>query len=519
MVEKQTSDPTAVPAISCEAINKSYAGVRVLSDFACRIEPGHVLALLGENGSGKSTFIKVLAGVISPDSDSGKITIGGEELAFGTPHSSFDLGCRFVHQDLGLVVDLSVEDNMLLVAGFRTRLGAIRRRVNRASVRADLQRVGLDVDPRAMVRDLSPAQRTGVAVARALHTEEGMPMPRVLVLDEPTATLPDDEVQRLMETVRTAQGAGIGIIYVTHRLDEVFELDGTVTVLRDGVRVADQPARELDKRAVVELMAGERLSKELAATSRRTPTLGEDVLVVRGAQGASVQHADLTVRAGEIVGVAGITGSGREALLPLLFGGLRRESGEVRVNGRAVRPGRTGAAVAAGLGYLPPDRKVAGFADLSVTDNATMADLDTFASPFRIRRKAERKVAEEWTARMAVRPAHATGLLLSNLSGGNQQKVLFAKWLRLGLAAFLLDDPTQGVDVNAKALLHQQLVAAADEGLATVVASTDYDELASLCDRVLIFRKGRIAEELTGSDVTVRAITHACVESEKKVLT
>jgi ribose transport system ATP-binding protein len=505
-------------ALSCTGVTKSYAGVRVLNNFECSIAPGAVHALLGENGSGKSTFIKILAGVVTPDVGQGEVGIGGAELSFGSPASSFALGCRFVHQDLGLIGDLSVMDNILMVAGFATRGGAIRGRACRSAVRADLERVGLDVDPCTLVRDLSPATKTGVAVARAMHPNPDAP-PTVLVLDEPTATLPDDEVQRLMGVIRVAQARGIGILYVTHRLDEIFEIGGTVTVLRDGVRITTKPVTELDKRTLIGLMAGSELAAELTEDAARTAATGTPALEVRGVSGGSVEQATLTVHRGEVVGIAGVTGSGRESILPVLFGGVRRRGGDVVVDGTPLPSFRPQRAVRAGVGYLPPDRKAAGgFVDLTVEENATIADLRAFSSPWRLNRKAERAHAHDWTRRMDVRPEHALHLPLSSLSGGNQQKVLFAKWLRLGLRVFLLDEPTQGVDVNAKALLHRQLVSAAETGVATVIASTDVDELAALCDRVLIFRKGRVAAELRGKDVNARVISRACLETDSEVL-
>ena len=507
----------AGPALRCRGVSKSYAGNRVLTSFEMSIGRGEVHALLGENGSGKSTFIKILAGVVAPDAG-GEVVVAGRELTFGSPAASADLGVRFVHQDLGLVSELSVLDNMLLVSGFATgRLGSIRTRACTARVRENLDRIGLDVDPRTLVGDLSPASRTGVAVARALDSADGV-TPYVLVLDEPTATLPDDEVLRLLDVVRGAQANGLGILYVTHRLDEVFDLGGTVTVLRDGHRIATQPSTELSKKSVIALMAGEELTSELSDDARREATAGAERLVVRDVCGASVDQASFTVRSGEIIGIAGITGSGREALLPLLFGSLPRDAGEVLVDGDRLPAARPGAAVAHGMGYVPPDRKIGGFAALSVQENATIARLRPFSSRLRIRRGAERTEAQAWTERMDVRPAGALDRPFSSLSGGNQQKVLFAKWLRLGLKVFLLDEPTQGVDVNAKALLHRHLVAAAEEGLATLVASTDVDELAALCDRILVFRQGRIAAELEGAQVTSRTIALACVESETKVL-
>jgi ribose transport system ATP-binding protein len=232
-------------ALTCARVTKSYAGARVLDDFAFVVNRGEVHALVGENGSGKSTLIKVLAGVVVPDEADTVVEVGGVRLRFGSPESSRDLGCRFIHQDLGLINDLSVMDNVLMIAGYPTRAGAIRQRAALEEVRVDLDRIGLNVDPRERVGNLSPATRTGVAVARALRPSAGPA--RLLVLDEPTATLPDDETARLFEIVEGARTSGLGILYVTHRLDEVFQLCGSVTVLRDGRRITTQPVAGLDK--------------------------------------------------------------------------------------------------------------------------------------------------------------------------------------------------------------------------------------------------------------------------------
>jgi ribose transport system ATP-binding protein len=501
------------PALTCTALSKSYAGTRVLDSFECSVAAGAVLALIGENGSGKSTLIKTLAGVVSPDPGSGPVCIGGEELSFGSPESSLALGCRFVHQDLGLINQLSVLDNMLLVSGFPTRIGSIRARASRAVVKADLARVGLEIDPSTLVGELSPAIKTGVAVARAMRPVADVPV-RLLVLDEPTATLPDDEVGRLMSIVTRARQSGIGILYVTHRLEEVFELGGTVTVLRDGKQVVTRPLADLDKRQIVNLMTGAELASEMSEDADRRAAPGAPRLVVHGLRGGPVAEVSFTVCGGEIVGIAGITGSGREAVLPMLFGGQSREAGSVLVGEDKVPGGRPDLAVTLGVGYLPPDRKTTGgFLTLTVAENTTIANLRSFSSAAFINRKAERALAKEWTERMGVRPAHALDLPLANLSGGNQQKVLFGKWLRLGLRVFLLDEPTQGVDVNAKALLHRQLISAAEEGLAAVVASTDLEELVAICDRVLVMRNGRIVADLYNQELTESAISQACLES------
>lgn len=504
-------------ALSCAGLSKSYAGHRVLDSFSCKLAGGDVLALLGENGSGKSTFIKSLAGVVTPDADSSPVEIGGRRLSFGSPESSRALGCRFVHQDLGLVEDLSVLDNMLMVAGYPTRWGTIRKQQSLREVRADLERVGLRVDPAALVKTLSPATRTGVAVARALRPVAGNSA-RLLVLDEPTATLPDDEVERLLDVVRRTQQSGVGVVYVTHRLDEVFELGGHVTVLRDGRQVADGPVAATSMSELVSLMAGSELELELSEDATRRHASGPVRLETSRVRGATVEDVSLTVSAGEIVGVAGITGSGRESLLSLIFGGTPRAAGDVRVDGRSLPAGRPNRAVRDGLGYLPPDRKTqGGVLGLSVSENLTLVDLHQFSSPFRINRRRERAEVLGWTERLAVRPADAPERPLGSLSGGNQQKVLLGKWLRVKSPVLLVDEPTQGVDVGAKAMLHRQLVAAASEGLAVLVASTDLDELVALCDRVLIMRGGKVAREIPREHLSVGVLSQASLDSESEL--
>jgi ribose transport system ATP-binding protein len=503
-------------ALACARVNKSYAGTRVLNDFSLEINQGEVHALIGENGSGKSTLIKVLAGVLVPDEGDAVVEIGGARLNFGSPESSRDIGCRVIHQDLGLINDLSVMDNVLLPAGYPKRAGAIRGRVALEQVRVDLERLGLDVDPREHVGNLSPTTQTGVAVVRALRLSAAPA--RLLILDEPTATLPEDETARLFEIIESARMSGLGILYVTHRLHEVFQICASVTVLRDGSPITTQPVAELDKRKLFSLMAGVELAAEMRADAKRTPQTSRERMVVHNVAGGSVRDASMTVHAGEIVGIAGITGSGRESILPLLFGAQRREAGEVWVDGQPLPSGRPDQVVQFGVGYLPPDRKTsAGFVGLSVRENLTIADLRPISSPWRVRRKAERNEVLDWTSRMQVRPENSGELLLASLSGGNQQKVLFGKWLRLGLSVFLLDEPTQGVDVNAKAALHRQLIEATNSGLAAVIASTDFEELATLCDRILIFRGGRIVEHLAKGNVTAAAVSHACMQSDPEM--
>jgi len=504
-------EQSTTPALDVVGVSKSFTRTRALADFSLSIAPGEVHALLGQNGSGKSTLIKVLSGYHEPDAG-GVVRVGGEELHFGAPVHSYRLGCRVVQQDLGLVPGLSVLDNMALTSGFPTLAGTIRPRASLEQARADLRKLNLEIDPRTPVSKLTASQRTGVAVARALRDDPDHP-PRLLILDEPTATLPVDEVDSLLSMVERMASTGVGVLYVTHHLGEVFRVGHRLSVLRDGVVVGSGPVSAFDHASLVDMLVGAVLAQEESeARAERSlgPATGQApaVLEVSDLRGGVVAGVSLTVAAGEIVGIAGLQGSGRDDLLPRVFGSAPRTGGSVRVAGEELRDGRPDLAIGRGVAYLAPDRKTSGgVMNMTARENLTMPDLSPFWKGLRLRRKLERQRTIEWFQRLDVRPGTAYEQELAIFSGGNQQKILFGKWLSQGPTVFLLDEPTQGVDVGAKADLHRELRAAAAEGAAVVVSSSDLEELADLCHRVLVLIDGRIASELTGAEVTEAQIT------------
>jgi ribose transport system ATP-binding protein len=490
-------------------LSKTFGTKTVLDAFNMELQPGEIHVVLGQNGSGKSTLIKILSGYHVPD-DGGAVLIGGQPLEFGSSRSSYRLGCRFVHQDLALVSGLSVLDNLFVSGSYPTTAATIRRREARKRAKAALGNLGLDMDPESDVATLRPAERTGVAVARALLAAEDV-KPHVLVLDEPTATLPDNEVDRLLSTLRSVAASGVAIIYVTHHLDEVAEFAHRVSVLRDGRLVSTRPIAGLDRQQLVHDMIGERLEAvERLAQAQHRERFGSPILSVEDLRAGPLRGIGLEAWAGEITGLCGLTGSGREVVLGAIFGATARDEGSVRISGEPLPPGRPDAAIRAGVAYLSPDRRASGAVmDMSARDNLTLANLKAFWRKLNLWSKLETAEAESWFEWLEVRPRDGVKLPLSSFSGGNQQKVLFAKWLRLSPRLLLMDEPTQGVDVGAKAELHRRVLAAAAMGAAVVISSTDLDELSTLCDRVLFIRNGAVTTELVGADITRASVSRS----------
>jgi ribose transport system ATP-binding protein len=507
------------PALEARNLGKAFGGVYALRDVSLTVGAGEIHAFLGENGSGKSTFIKVLSGYHRPDAG-GAVTIGGREMHLGSPKSAHEVGCRFVHQDLGLIDESSIADNLSLGTGFPTRLGTINDRSARRRAAEDLSRIGLDVDPRRKVAELSPAVKTGVAVARALSAAgEGEDPVRLLVMDEPTATLPENEVRDLLEIVRRVAATGVGVLYVTHRIDEVFEIADNATVLRDGSVVATEPVSALDRRSLVALLVGSEFDEVRAASEALPPASASALLRVEEIETDMLAGVSFEVAPGDIVGIAGITGSGRESILSTIFGAGRRDDGKVIVDGAelpALDPRR---AMSMGVAYLPADRKKSGgMMSLSARENLTLADLKPLWRRMKIGRRSEEAEVGRWFDRLDIRPSRGFEYPFSALSGGNQQKVLFAKWLRRGPRVILLDEPTQGVDIGAKRELHGLLLDAAKSGAAVVVSSSDVDELAVLCHRVLVLRGGELVASLSKSRLSVGSIARESLGAEGEVV-
>jgi len=504
------------PALSVRGLSKSFGPQRALDGLDLDIAPGEIHALLGQNGSGKSTFVKLLAGYHKPDPGS-TAAVAGRPFEVGSAVAARDAGLRFVHQNLGLIETMAVSDNFRLEGGAGW-LAPLRRRTERADASKALADLGYGhIDPTTRVSALVEAERTAVALARALQHFEHVPL---LVLDEPTASLPGPEVERLFEALRGIAARGTAILFISHHLEEVFALADRATVLRDGKKVATATVADLTHDELVELLLGRQLLEAVALHDRigdeESATLAPR-LVVRDVFGETVDGVDLTVQPGHVLGVAGITGSGREELAGLLAGRLPR-GGSVEVDGRVVPPGDPRRSVDLGVCTVPADRAAqALLPKATVRENMTLGDLSPFWRTGRLRKRDERKECSRWVERLDVRPAQPEKAV-TELSGGNQQKVVMARWLRCTPAVLILDEPTQGVDIGSKADIHRLVEEATSGGAAVVVCSTDDDELARLATEVVVLRRGRVAVRLTGADITAERIEEEQLRPEAPVV-
>jgi ribose transport system ATP-binding protein len=487
-------DGGVIPVVRAVGVRKEFTGQVALDGVSLDVLPGQVHALVGTNGSGKSTLVKVLAGVYA--ADGGEVLVGGEPVGHLTPARATELGLRFIHQDPALFPEQTVRDNISIGSRFRASRGLrVDDKGERAAALAALRAIGVDtIDPDARLGELSQSQRTMVAVARAVQDLQAGAAIRLLVLDEPTASLPEDEANRVFQVIRDVAAHGIGVIYISHDLQTLLALADHVTVLRDGKLAASRSATGLSGSELAQLMVGDVVMRT-QATGTRTP--GPVVLTCRDLRGGRLQSTSLQVRAGEIVGVAGLLGSGRSTMLRMISGGQPREGGEVLVGDVPVPSGRPGKAVAAGIAYVPEDRrKQAGFATMTMRENITAGALGSVSSPLRIDERAERDEITALLDEFDVKPRDAEREFRL-FSGGNQQKGIIARCARLAPGVLLLDEPTQGVDVRARAQIHDSIRLLAERGTAVVVVSSDFGEVLDLADRVVVMRQGAVKAVVT----------------------
>ncbi|MFO1144132.1 MAG: sugar ABC transporter ATP-binding protein [Amaricoccus sp.] len=490
------------PFFRMEGISKRYGGVRALEGASLPVTAGRIHAILGENGAGKSTLIKIMAGVVAPDE--GRMLRDGQEVRFPSPAAANAAGIACIFQELSLVPDLSVADNIAISDPPR-RFGLIDARRQRLLAEEALARAGAtDIHPRALVKDLPLSRRQLVEIAKALARN-----PRILILDEATSALTAADVRRVFEVLKRLRAEGMALLYISHRMQEITELADECSVFRNGRHVATYPAGSRSDAEVVEMMIGREVSSVFppkpAPVSLDTPPAVE----VRGLGWTErLRDVSLAIRPGEVVGLGGLDGQGQRELLLALFGVLRGMSGEVRVAGRPVTI--TGPARARepdiGMALIPEDRKTEGLMlPMSVRDNLSLASLDRLAPTGVIDRAAEADANARMAKLVDIRAA-SLDIPVGALSGGNQQKVVIAKWLMREPRIILLNDPTRGIDVGTKQELYQLLGRLADAGAAILFYSTDYAELIGCCQRVLVMYDGRIRHEFAGDGITEHAL-------------
>jgi ABC-type sugar transport system ATPase subunit len=478
-----------VPLLEGNGVDKAYPGVQALAGVDFNLEPGEVHALLGENGAGKSTLMKVIGGTVLPDA--GEISLEGDALELGSPERARSFGIAIVYQELSLVPSLSVAENVLLGRWPTTRFGAVDWKGLHRIAGEQLDRIGFDIDPRAQVRSLGMAERQLVEIVKALSNKV-----RVLLLDEPTSALSERESERLFAIIDDLRASGVGIVYVSHRLSEVLRIADRITVLRDGRTVGTVDSSDVSETDLARMMVGREMSSDMAAERRPDRRSGEPALEVRGlARPPRLKPIDLEVGAGEVVAVFGLVGAGRTRLARTLFGLEPPAAGSIRVFGNALRSGSPVDSIAAGLGYLGEDRAMGVVPRMKVVENVTLASLDRLARGPVLDSDRERALAGNYVRDLDIK-ASSLDQLAETLSGGNQQKVVLARWLCTNSRVLILDDPTRGIDVGAKEEVFRLVRGLASEGMAILYLTSEIKEAKALADRILVMSAGRVVRSM-----------------------
>jgi ribose transport system ATP-binding protein len=477
--------------LTVEQISKSFGPVCALRDVSIEVRPHEVVGLIGENGAGKSTLMRILAGTVRPDH--GTIRINGARVTLRDSRHAKACGIAMVFQEQSLLLNMSIAENIYLAQeGEFMRMGLLDKRRMNAAARTHLARVGLDVDPHKQAGELTFAARQMVELAKALALEERTTAPLTIFLDEPTSVLESRDIGILFDRMRALKSRA-SFIFVSHRLDEVLEISDRVYVMKDGAVVAERPAHGATVPELHAMMVGRELHSGYYREDRQGSPDSEPVLEARDLTVRGVfQSVDFTLRRGEVLGIAGVIGSGREELMRTLFGFLPQTAGVLKVNGREVVLRSPTEAVAAGIGYIPRERRVEGLVmDLSVAVNMTLANLDVAMTHNIIDRARERSIAKDWIERLHIRTPNANQVC-RNLSGGNQQKIVLARWLTAKSRILILDHPTRGLDVGAKGEVYDLIRELSAQGVSIVLTSDTLEETIGLCHTILVMRDGLI---------------------------
>jgi rhamnose transport system ATP-binding protein len=482
-----------VPVLALNGVTKTFPGVTALADVALELFAGKVTALVGENGAGKSTVVKILTGIYQPDG--GTIEVDGVPIRFATAQDAGDAGVTAIHQETVLFDELSVAENIFLGHAPRGRFGLIDTGAMVEKAREILEGIGASIDPRTRLRDLGIANKHLVAIARALSIDA-----RVVIMDEPTAALSQKEIEELYALVEELKAQGKAILFISHKFDEIFRIADNYTVFRDGALVGSGAIGDVTEADLVKMMVGRDVSQIFPDRARN---IGDDVLVVEGYEHPTeFAGIGFTLRRGEILGLYGLVGAGRSEFMQALFGITRATGGTVRIDGKPAVIRSPADAVSQGIVYVPEDRgKQGAITALPIFQNVTLPSLGRTSRNGFLKLAEEFKLAREYTARLDLRAA-SLDTNVGNLSGGNQQKVVIAKWLATQPKVIILDEPTKGIDIGSKAAVHEFMAELAAQGLAVIMVSSEIPEILGMSDRVIIMREGRIAAEVSGDDMT-----------------
>ena len=481
------------PVLTLNGVTKTFPGVTALSDVSLELFPGKVTALVGENGAGKSTVVKILTGIYQPEG--GTIEVDGTARHFPTAQVAGQAGITAIHQETVLFDELSVAENVFLGHAPRGRFGLIDTAAMAERAQAILESIGASIDPGTRLKDLGIANKHLVAIARALSIDA-----RVVIMDEPTAALSQKEIEELYDLIEELKAQGKAILFISHKFDEIFRIADHYTVFRDGALVGRGNIADVTEAELVKLMVGRDVSQIFPA---RTQNLGDEVLVVDGYEHPT-EFADIsfTLRRGEILGFYGLVGAGRSEFMQALFGITRPSAGAARIDGKAVAIRSSADAVGQGIVYVPEDRgKQGAITALPIFQNVSLPSLGRTSRNGFLRLAEEFKLARQYAERLDLRAA-SLDTDVGNLSGGNQQKVVIAKWLATEPKVIILDEPTKGIDIGSKAAVHEFMAELAAQGLAVIMVSSEIPEVLGMSDRVIVMREGRIAAELSKDDLT-----------------
>jgi len=474
-------------------ITKSFGGVHALRDVSFKVRPGEIHALVGENGAGKSTLMKILSGAYQKDA--GNIKIDGKEVNITNPHMGRKSGIAIIYQEFALAPDLTVAENIYL-----DHLGSKKGFINWSRLYRDadelIKSIGFDINPRSIIADLTVAYRQVVEITKALSENA-----KILILDEPTAVLAPRETEQLFEVLRKLKQQDVSVIYISHRLDEIFKVADIITVIKDGAVTGTVNPADVNTDDIISMMIGRKLA---AMFPKRDCRIGEEIFGVENlSRGKEVRNVSFSVRAGEVLGIAGLVGAGRTETMRAIFGADPKDAGRITLDGRPLRINSPTDAVRAGIGFLPEDRKEQGtIGSMSIRKNVTMPSLwSRFARFGFIKQAKEKKTTQDLIEKLAIK-TNSTETDVTDLSGGNQQKVVLAKWLGTDCRVIILDEPTRGVDVGAKVEIYNLINELAAAGLAIIVISSEMMEVIGICDRVLVMREGQIQGILEKSELT-----------------